>query len=600
MSEPTSRSQPPEKPAWLQRPKANVADGSGESPASREPVAAASKSVESPSAAIQTSSKRPTNPAGRKRPAKSPERIEPRSPLPLSVRVLRFVIGGSMELGTVPADLSASQLLRLWWKSNRTGFLASLGLHALLLVVFAIWALPQVITPKNFVLDGFSTIGPAGDSGPEGPIQINAKITPVDLPSGRGTSKTASDSTEITLEKSLDSPGSGTVKPVDVGGALAGRGSGDGGAGGGGSGGGGGKGGIWQGLGVGTKPPTGIAAGLAWLVRQQEKGGNWKLHEGYPDAGERVIRTDAGATALALLALLGDGNTTIEGPHAKAVAKGVAYLKSIQKANGDYHDHEELGRQTAFYAHSQATIAMCEAYALTREASLKSSCERAVRFLLDSQHPQNGGWRYQPQSGESMGDLSVTGWALMALHSARIAKLSVPFDNFERASLFLESVSEQNGARYKYQPNDPLEKVSPAMTAEGLLCRQWLGWPKDHPSQTDALKYLLSEENKPSWAPGRRNVYAWYYTAQVLHNVGGPEWQAWYQHTSELILKGQVSGGGEVGGSWHPTKPPGSNEEYATKAGRLYLTAMCLLVLETPIRHAAIYEPTKTVMKNEK
>jgi hypothetical protein len=164
-------------------------------------------------------------------------------------------------------------------------------------------------------------------------------------------------------------------------------------------------------------------------------------------------------------------------------------------------------------------------------------------------------------------------------------------DNFERATLFLETVSEQNGARYKYQPNDPLEKVSPAMTAEGLLCRQWLGWAKDHPSQRDAIAYLLSEENRPTWAPGRRNVYAWYYTAQVLHNVGGPEWQEWYQHTSQLILQNQNPGGGEVGGSWNPNKPPGSNEEYAGKAGRLYLTALSLLVLETPIRHAAIYKP---------
>lgn len=575
MSEPTPRSQPPDKPEWLQRSKPNAAEAQSESVSTSNP--------DSPPL------KRSPSPSGKRRPAKVAEKSAPRPPMSFTVRSLRFLMGGSVEIGSIPLDLDASGLLRLWWKSNRTGFLTSVGLHGFLLLVFAIWALPQVIRPSNVVLDGFSTVGPGGDAGPEGPIQINAKITPVDLPSGRGKSTSSGDSSASATENTSDGSAGSTAKPVGVEGALAGRGAGGGGAGGGGGGGGGGKGGIWQGLGVGTKPPTGIAGGLAWLARQQEKGGNWKLHEGYPDPGERVIRTDAGATALALLAMLGDGNTTTEGQHAKSVAKGVAFLKSIQKANGDYHDHEELGRQTAFYAHSQATIAMCEAYALTGDASLKSSCERAVKYLLNSQHPKDGGWRYQPQSGESMGDLSVTGWALMALHSARIAKINVPFDNFERATLFLESVSEQNGARYKYQPNDPLEKISPAMTAEGLLCRQWLGWPKDHPSQSDALKYLLSEENKPSWAPGRRNVYAWYYTAQVLHNVGGPEWQAWYQHTSDLILKGQASGGGEVGGSWHPAKPPGSNEEYAVKAGRLYLTALCLLVLETPIRHAAIY-----------
>lgn len=502
--------------------------------------------------------------------------------------MLRTLLSGSVDVHLLLNERTATGLLRVWWKTNRIAFLASLGVHALILMLFALWMLPRVFPPDNFILEGFAAASGSGIGDMEGPIQINTQLTPAEASIGRESGNSKDNGAETAAKKGTG-PAGGSVNPVGVEDALAGRGVGGSGGGGSGGGGGGGKEGIWQGLGVGTKPPTGIAGGLAWLVRQQEKGGNWKLHEGYPDAGERTIRTDTGATALALLAFLGDGHTPTEGPHAKSVAKGIAFLKSVQKANGDFHDHEELGRQTAFYAHSQATIAMCEAYALTGDPSLKASCERAVKFLLDSQHPRNGGWRYQPQTGESMGDLSVTGWALMALHSARIAKIDVPIDNFERAALFLESVSEQNGARYKYQPHDPLEKISPAMTAEGLLCRQWLGWPKDHPSQTDALQYLLADENKPSWASGRRNVYAWYYTAQVLHNVGGPAWKAWYQHTSDLILKNQTTGGGEVGGSWHPTRPPGANEEYAAKAGRLYLTAMCLLVLETPIRHAAVY-----------
>ena len=117
-----------------------------------------------------------------------------RPPMSFAVRALRLLMGGSVEIGSIPMDLDASGLLRLWWKSNRTGFLTSVGLHGLLLLVFAIWALPQVIRPNNVVLDGFSTVGPAGAAGPEGPIQINAKITPVDLPAGRGKSTSSGDS----------------------------------------------------------------------------------------------------------------------------------------------------------------------------------------------------------------------------------------------------------------------------------------------------------------------------------------------------------------------------------------------------------------------
>jgi hypothetical protein len=46
---------------------------------------------------------------------------------------------------------------------------------------------------------------------------------------------------------------------------------------------------------------------------------------------------------------------------------------------------------------------------------------------------------------------------------------------------------------------------------------------------------------------------------------------------------------GKEAGSWHPTKPPGSNHEWSGVVGRLYVTVMCVLVLETPFRHAPLY-----------
>jgi hypothetical protein len=270
-------------------------------------------------------------------------------------------------------------------------------------------------------------------------------------------------------------------------------------------------------------------------------------------------------------------------------------LKSHQKADGDFHDHEELGRQTAFYAHAQATIAMCEAYALTSDPSLRQSAERAIKFLLSAQHPSDGGWRYQPQDGKSMGDLSVTGWGLMALNTARMANIEVPLEPFNRVSVFIDSVEIQSGARYKYLPSDPPGKSTRAMTAEGLLCRQWLGWPKTWPAMLDGVKTLIDPNDPPDWAPGKRNVYEWYYIAQTLHNLGGDDWKKWYGRIQYLIVEHQTkvgvrTAGKDVQGSWHPTNPRGSNEEYADKAGRLYLTALSLLILETPYRHTPLYE----------
>lgn len=339
-----------------------------------------------------------------------------------------------------------------------------------------------------------------------------------------------------------------------------------------------------------------IAAGLNWLKRQQQSAGNWRLHEGYPDAGSRTYRTDSGATALALLAFLGDGHThTRKGPFQATVKKGLNWLVGVQKPNGDFHDHVELGRNSAYYAHSHATIVVCEAYALTKDETLRKPAERAIRFLVESQQPVVGGWKYRPQQKESRGDLSVTGWALMALHSARAAGLDVPEDAFRLSSLFLDSVQERNGARYKYEAHLNANAFTPTMTAEGLLCRQFLGWPRDHDAMRDGVAYLLREKHRPQWIAGGRShphAYYWYYAGHVLHNIGGEDWKTWYGHTSALIVAHQSRRGGrkrDVQGSWDPKSPTGRYYGYGEFAGRLYTTALCLLVLETPYRHRRVY-----------
>lgn len=339
----------------------------------------------------------------------------------------------------------------------------------------------------------------------------------------------------------------------------------------------------------GGKTDSAVRNALFWLFRQQQSTGKWRLHEGYPQAGRRTARTDTGATALALLAFLGAGFDHQQGEHRKTVGAGLQWLVSQQRSNGNLFDIDEFGREEAYYAHAMATIVLCEAVAMTADRRLRQAALAAIKFLVDSQQPVRGGWKYQPQTELTNGDLSVTGWALMALHTARMAGLKVPDDAFLKASLFLDSVEQQEGARYRYEPKFP---VTPAMTAEGLLCRQWLGWPREHPQLESGVRYLLGPKFQPRWEAGRRNVYGWYYTAQVLHNVGGTEWEDWYRAVREEIVSHQLtSGSRSLKGSWHPHLPAGHPDEKSQIAGRLYVTVMCTLILETPYRHAGVYEP---------
>jgi hypothetical protein len=128
------------------------------------------------------------------------------------------------------------------------------------------------------------------------------------------------------------------------------------------------------------------------------------------------------------------------------------------------------------------------------------------------------------------------------------------------------------------------------MTAEGLLCRQYLGWPADHPALRDGVRFLLEEPQRPRWQAGRRNVYQWYYTAQVLHNLQGEEWRAWEEELRRELVLNQVKSGRQALGSWHPRQPPGHPDENADKGGRLYLTCLCVLCLEVNYRHLPLYQ----------
>ncbi|MHC4879959.1 MAG: prenyltransferase/squalene oxidase repeat-containing protein [Planctomycetota bacterium] len=448
----------------------------------------------------------------------------------------------------------------------------SFVLHALLLIAMAMYVLHRPRFDDRPLSLGWAVARDSQQEAPDTPPTISPiAMTP------RVQPKTA----PKPLESNTRRQSRHSVAPVDVSRSLSLRAK-------------RGRQGSVDGEGDGNKVQRAMKLGLEWLVRQQKSGGNWQLHEGYPDAGYQPLRTDTGATALALLAFLGDGHTHLGGEHREIVAGGLRWLKNIQKADGDFHDFDERGRQTAYYAHSMATLAMCEAYAMTGDEQFREPVERAIGFLLRSQQPNQGGWKYMPQDVDTEGDLSVTGWGLMAMHTARMAGIDVADSEFGLTSLFLDAVASRDGALYRYQPSDSSTDATPAMTAAGLLGRQWLGWPADDRAMLEGVDWMLQPKFLPDWSGGRRNVYEWYYVAQVLHNLGGRRWKDWFGRVQALIVDNQRTRGSrraptDVVGSWNPTEPAGSRDEHSHIGGRLYLTVMCLLTLETPVRHAPIY-----------
>lgn len=333
-----------------------------------------------------------------------------------------------------------------------------------------------------------------------------------------------------------------------------------------------------------TETETAVSRALEWLVRQQRKDGLWSLTGPYVDGSRQENRL--AASAMALLALQGAGNTPGAGEHRQAVAKAWKALLRQQQPDGTF-DVGPMIEQHGMYAHGQITIALCEAYGMTQDPQLAEHAGRALAYAVAAQMP-DGGWRYQPPrpDGDNRGDMSVTGWFLMALKSGEMAGLVVPAETYDRLAAFLDGVfvSAEKGYGYQINPGQKVFDFRPALTAEALLCRQYLGWRRDDPRLVAGVNLLLREAPL-DFDYRRKNVYAWYYQTQVCHHQGGPAWNEWNRLMQERLVPAQVTSGREKG-SWDP-----ANDQWGHVGGRLYVTALCTCMLEVYYRHLPLYAP---------
>lgn len=323
-----------------------------------------------------------------------------------------------------------------------------------------------------------------------------------------------------------------------------------------------------------------VAAALNWLHRHQEPAGNWSLRHtrrcvAPACSGSGTFQSDAAATAMALLPFLAAGQThKSSGPYQKTIAKGVAWLVKHQRADGDL----SVGASQPMYSHGLATIVLCEAYGLTRDSAIGYAARKAVRYIEMARCPHTAGWRYRP--GDA-GDLSVTGWQVMALKSAHMAGLGDESAALDATRPFLKSCGKGNyGGLFCYMPQRE-ETVS--MTAVGILCMQYLGSGRNDPGLAEGKKYLM--DNLPD-VENARDIYYWYYATQVMHNYLGPEWDTWNRRMRRILIQTQEKYGCATG-SWSPTHP--SPDPWGKQGGRLYMTSLSALTLEIYYRYLPLF-----------
>ncbi len=332
-----------------------------------------------------------------------------------------------------------------------------------------------------------------------------------------------------------------------------------------------------------------VERGLAWLAAHQFDDGGWRFDlESCPqcagacrNAGFRSSTTDS--TGLALLCFLGAGYTQHEGPYQETIANGLYYLQQkmlLTSMGGDLRDRSVLSEQQGnvlviqkngdMYSHGIATLALCEAYAMSHDERFVGPAQEAVDFIVNAQHEQ-GGWRYGP--GEP-GDLSVTGWQITALKSALHGKLKVPRHVWYRAAEFLDSVQEDRGATYGYLKPTSKKRT---MSVVGLFSRMMLGWPHDHRPLLKGIARISDQ------APHQNHMYFNYYASQVLRHHGGSAWKRWNPRMRDYLVELQATEGHETG-SWY------IDEDWSNPGGRLYTTTLSILTLEVYYRYMPMYQ----------
>lgn len=329
------------------------------------------------------------------------------------------------------------------------------------------------------------------------------------------------------------------------------------------------------------KTEEAVRAALAWLAANQEADGRWDAsrHGGGRerqvlghDRGGTGARADTGVTGLALLAFLGAGHTHQRGEYQRTVERGLQFLLRTQHTSGHLAGDAEL--YAFMYCHGMAALAISEAHAMTGDTQLQLPLRKAVAYSLAAQNRATGGWRYRP--GDT-GDMSQHGWQVMLLTSAQSSGMRIPKQHVDGALRFLTSVrTGQRGGLASYRPG---EQVSHSMTAEALVCRQFLGLPFNDPAGQEAGDYLLEELPQPG---GQSNLYYWYYATLATYQLQGPHWRQWNEAITHTLTSTQRTDG-VYAGSWD------QDDLWGGYAGRVYTTAMGALCLEVYYRYLPLY-----------
>jgi len=299
-------------------------------------------------------------------------------------------------------------------------------------------------------------------------------------------------------------------------------------------------------------------------------------------------------SGLAGMAYLSAGHTPGRGPYGDVVNRCIDFILATpfdpiaapyvpgRATEGYLVRTNPYGRM---YSHAIATLFLSEASGMVdpeRQKKIDAILPKALKIILTAQAVQKearyaGGWRYLRTSNTS--DLSISGWNLMALRSARLNGAQVPAEAVAKAIGYVNRCHNPGKGGFDYQPGEG--KASPAMSAVGLLCRELSGYHGDAINRRcgDYLlglaqgdRFLFKGGPQEIWMGNR--AYTIYYASQAMFQLGGTHWERFAPLLYKYVLNSQGNDGGWGAGNY----------------GRAYETATRVLALTVSYRQLPIYQ----------
>lgn len=353
-------------------------------------------------------------------------------------------------------------------------------------------------------------------------------------------------------------------------------------------------------FGGGEASERAVEAALDWLARHEDGRGGWDA-DGFParcdpkgpkcagigkgQHGEEVpCPFDGAISALATLAFLGAGH----GPWVAGDRHGALVERALDRLRG--------ARDT--WALPLATQAFAEAEALEGKGRFLEPVREGVARMLGARGA-DGAWGYA--SGFRPGsDVPYAALVVPALVTARDVGVELPATLGTEVDAWLTSLEIDDG-RLAYLKDGRAYGYTPT-TANGLSAaaiREWLGVgragarhrahlalaSKDRPDWTISFKdIVVPGQGKVRVQVGHLSLYEWWYGTLATFQAGGDAYAGWFGRLRGALIPHQGTAGC-ARGSWDPL---GTYERQT--GGRVFATALCALMLETPYRHRRLWE----------